>query len=96
MLSEKGSRFSSVGQAPKSPGRKESNIRCFVLQIIFVFLFSGLLYRLWELQIINGQTYAEDFELQITRTIREPNTRESYMTAMEKFWRITNWFIPLQ
>lgn len=75
MLLEKAGRFFDTGRAPKSRTQKDPKIRCFTLQIIFVFLFSALLYRLWELQIVNGQTYAEDFELQITRTIREPNTR---------------------
>lgn len=75
MLLEKAGRFFDAGRAPKSRTQKDPKIRCFTLQIIFVFLFSALLYRLWELQIVNGQTYAEDFELQITRTIREPNTR---------------------
>lgn len=75
ILLEKAGRFFDTGRAPKSRTQKDPKIRCFTLQIIFVFLFSALLYRLWELQIVNGQTYAEDFELQITRTIREPNTR---------------------
>ncbi|WP_408634704.1 hypothetical protein [Petralouisia muris] len=37
--------------------------------------FSILIHRLFELQIVNGQKYAEDFELQITRTVRDHNTR---------------------
>ncbi len=49
--------------------------RCFALQIIFILLFSTLLHRLFKLQIVNGQEYVEDFKLQITRTLREPNTR---------------------
>ena len=40
-----------------------------------IALFSILIHRLFVLQIVNGQKYAEDFELQITRTIREHNTR---------------------
>lgn len=49
--------------------------RCFALQIIFILLFSLLLHRLFKLQIVNGQEYVEDFKLQITRTLRDPNTR---------------------
>lgn len=45
------------------------------MQFIFIALFSILIHRLFVLQIVNGQKYAEDFELQITRTIREHNTR---------------------
>ena len=45
------------------------------MQIIIVALSSVLLHRLFELQIVNGQKYAENFELQITRTVRDHNTR---------------------
>lgn len=62
--------YSNIGHT-----RKDRNIRCFLLQFVFIALFSVLLHRLLVLQIINGQKYAEDFELQITRTVREPNTR---------------------
>lgn len=65
----------NIGQAPKDSTKKEKNIRCFTLQIIFIVLFSILLHRLFELQIVNGQKYADNFELQITRTVRDHNTR---------------------
>ena len=65
----------NMGQALKDSTKKDINIRCFILQIIFVVLFAILLHRLFELQIVNGQKYAEDFELQITRTVRDHNTR---------------------
>ncbi len=45
------------------------------MQIIIIALFSILIHRLFELQIVNGQKYAEDFEHQITRTVRAHNTR---------------------
>ena len=32
-------------------------------------------HRLFELQIVNGQKYAENLELQITKTVRDRNTR---------------------
>ncbi len=64
-----------IGQAPKDSTKKDKNIRCFILQIIIVALFSVLLHRLFELQIVNGQKYAENFEFQITRTVRDHNTR---------------------
>ncbi len=59
----------------KSHTRINQNIRWFTLQILFVFLFSILVHRLFDLQIVNGQKYAEDFELQTTRTMRDYNTR---------------------
>jgi len=59
----------------KSHTRIDQNIRWFTLQILFVLLFSILLHRLFDLQIVNGQKYAEDFELQTTRTVRDYNTR---------------------
>lgn len=65
----------NIGQALKDRTKRNQNIRCFILQIIFVVLFSILLHRLFELQIVNGQKYAEDFELQITRAVRDHNTR---------------------
>ncbi|MEY8393088.1 hypothetical protein D3Z36_17035 [Lachnospiraceae bacterium] len=37
--------------------------------------FFIILHRLFVLQIINGEKYAEDFEFKITRTVREHNTR---------------------
>ncbi len=68
-------RILNIGQAPKDSTRKNKTIRCFTLQIIVVVLFLILLHRLFELQIVDGQKYAENFELQITRTVRDHNTR---------------------
>ncbi len=67
--------YSNIGHARKNRERKDCNIRCILLQFVFIALFSVLLHRLFVLQIVNGQKYAEDFELQITRVVREPNTR---------------------
>lgn len=72
---KKASSFLNNSHAEKDRVRKDQNIRCFILQFIFIALFSILIHRLFVLQIVNGQKYAEDFELQITRTIREHNTR---------------------
>ena len=55
--------------------RECQNTRLFILLMVFVILFSVLLRRLWILQIVNGQMYADTYELKITRTIREPNAR---------------------
>lgn len=50
-------------------------IRLWLLQMILIVLCALLLYRLWVLQIVNGEQYAMDYELKITRTVRESNTR---------------------
>lgn len=68
-------RIFNIGRAPKNSMRKNKMIRCFTLQIIVVALFLILLHRLFELQIVDGQKYAENFELQITRMVRDHNTR---------------------
>ena len=72
---KKASSFLNNSHAEKDRVRKDQNIRCFILQFIFIAFFSILIHRLFVLQIVNGQKYAEDFKLQITRTIREHNTR---------------------
>ena len=59
----------SVGAEDK--GRRGRNIRLIVLPVIFAALFGTLLYRTWELQIVNGQKYVEEFELRITRTVKD-------------------------
>ncbi len=51
------------------------NIRLYILQFFLTVIFLFLMYRLWQLQIVNGSKYAEDYELKITRTVREGNTR---------------------
>ena len=50
-------------------------IRLWLLQVILIVLCTLLLYRLWVLQIVNGEQYAMDYELKITRTVRESNIR---------------------
>lgn len=50
-------------------------IRLFILQMVFVILCGFLLHRLWELQIVDGEQYARDYELKITRTVRDNHTR---------------------
>ena len=42
--------------------------RVFVVVITFVILFSVLVGRLFELQIVNGQQYLDDYKLQIQKT----------------------------
>lgn len=55
--------------------KKNRDARLFILMAVFVGLFFILLYHLWKLQIVNGQKYAENYQLKITRTVRDPSTR---------------------
>lgn len=54
---------------------EKPNARLFLLQSVFVLIFAILLHRLWELQIVNGTRYAEEFELKTTRIIKDGNVR---------------------
>lgn len=65
-----------------NPGSEETEyskwgkyLRMYAMEAVVAVLFAVLLYRLWDLQIVNGGKYADDFELKITRTVRESNTR---------------------
>ena len=55
--------------------RADKRGRLFILLLIFIILFSILFYRLWELQIVSGEKYAKDYELKVTKTVRDHNTR---------------------
>lgn len=67
--------FFNIDQESKGNVKKDQNVRCSILLIIMAVLFAILLHRLFELQIVDGQKYAENFELQITRTVRDHSTR---------------------
>lgn len=54
---------------------KKPHARLFLLQGALVLIFAVLLHRLWELQIVNGPKYAEEFELKTTRSIRDGSLR---------------------
>lgn len=49
--------------------------RGFVLIIAFCVLFSTLIYRVFDLQIVNGQSYLEDYKLLIQKTKEIKGTR---------------------
>ena len=63
-------RFINVKQS-----RKNQNSRLYILCGLFPVLFSILLYRLWDLQAVNGHKYAQNYELKIARSIKEPGVR---------------------
>ena len=49
--------------------------RLFVLLIVFVLLCSTVVYRLFDLQIVRGQDYLDNFRLKIIRERSLPSTR---------------------
>ena len=61
--------------AKGTPDGAKQDKRPLVLLAIFSLLPAVLLYRLWNLQVINGQDYADAYELKITKTVRDKNTR---------------------
>lgn len=54
---------------------EQKNIRLAILQILFCMLAAVLFIRVYQLQIVNGEKYREDFELKITRNIPVPGIR---------------------
>lgn len=54
---------------------KNPNRRLWLLQGVFLLIVAILIHRIWELQIVNGQKYVEEFELKTTRTIKDGNLR---------------------
>ena len=75
MWSKRTRRFWNSGSEEAERDRRGRNLRMYTMEILVAALFLILLYRLWDLQIVQGEQYAEEFELRITRTVRESNTR---------------------
>ena len=69
--------------------------RLMVLIIVFCLTSSVLIGRLFYLQIVRGEDYLENYELQIRRQARSPRREEIYTTETEIFSHITNWLILL-
>ena len=63
--------------------------RLTVLTIMFFFFAGVLVYRCFNLQIINGEEYLNDFILQI---LPAPEAGSWIVTVM--YWRKMNWLIP--
>ena len=49
--------------------------RIFALAVIFVFMFAGLVVRLFDLQIVQGEEYVKKYESKILRTAYTTGTR---------------------
>lgn len=67
--------FGSALRKIRKSIKENSKPRIIVLQVMSVFLCMILLRQLWRLQIVDGETYAENFELKITKTIVEKGAR---------------------
>lgn len=59
----------------KKQTRGGVNSRIVILQFLFLLLFLILLRRLWQLQMVEGETYVENFKEKVTKTIVEQGAR---------------------
>ncbi len=62
----------------RSGRRREKKVekgRLCILQAAFLIMAAILIHHIWELQVVNGQRYAEEFVLKTIRTIREAAPR---------------------
>lgn len=51
------------------------NIRLMILTVIFIALGGLMIYRVFDLQIVNGESYLNDFRLKTTKKRTLPSTR---------------------
>ena len=63
--------------------------RLFVVTVLFLVLFGILIYRLFDLQIVNGEKYQESFTYKSVKTVAEKRPGEIYTIVTESFWLIT-------
>ncbi len=75
MLLKKTDRFWKTDLETTDKIGENQNLRFFILSIIFVLMFAILFYRLWELQIVDGQKYAEELEQDGIKVVRDSNAR---------------------
>ena len=65
--------------------------RIFALALVFTGMFLVLAAKLFELQIVNGEAYLEDYVQMIEKTVTTPGTRGNIMTETEIFWLTMSW-----
>ena len=63
--------------------------RVIIIGIFVLFLFCLLVYRLFVLQIVEGQEHLDSFNYKVERTIETSGSRG--MTATASCWPITSW-----
>lgn len=68
--------------------------RLLVMIIVFCILFTVLAGRCFQLQIVDGQSYLDDYRLQIQKQERYREQEEISMTGTVSFWLTTSWPIP--
>ena len=68
--------------------------RLTVFTLVFCLLGGILIYRCFDLQIVQGEQYLEEFVLEIEKTRDITSTRAIFMTGTEMCLPITNWPIP--
>ena len=80
LLSKKAEVLLNGKAASKYKNRKTQNMRCIALQLIFVLLFSVLFYRLWELQILNGQNRSGPVLSPVSTRVGQPLTKNMQLS----------------
>ena len=70
--------------------------RLVTLIVIFILTSSILVGRLFYLQIVRGEDYLENYELQIRKTRDIAATRGNIYTVTGICWHTMSWHIPLQ
>ena len=67
--------FNRIWNRIKENARQLLDSRMFVLILVFCILFAILVSRLFYLQIVKGEYYLNNYELQIRKTRTIPGTR---------------------
>ena len=67
--------FSELFSIIKDTAKKVFTSRVFVLSVVFIAMFSVLIYRLFDLQIIKGEGYLEQYIDSSETTVSTPSTR---------------------
>lgn len=65
----------SIGDFFRRPFFRKINVRILILVIVVCGVAGGLIYRLFMLQIVNGDTYLSSFQLRIRRVVSIPAAR---------------------
>ena len=68
--------------------------RTTVVILVFCAMFAVLIQRLFSLQILHGEEYAENFNLSITKERTLKGTRGNILDRNGKPWLTTNCLIP--
>lgn len=67
--------FSELFSIIKDTAKKVLTSRVFVLSVVFIAMFAVLIYRLFDLQIIQGESYLEKYIESSETTVSTPSTR---------------------